>query len=501
MLNVVLNPGLGILNDAVSPVFAVATGGGFGTISLGGWNIFTNPFFYSPQVCININATLKKNYPPVGIAWELLNSNGWQPINVPDTNSNKFLIDGPGAITLQLSNCTENSVNNQKGYWIRARITSGNYGLPITYVAVDPADPSKGYQVQPGSGNLNPPILSDVSLAYAATRTLPGLVSQNGFLYVDQTSRNSASFSPFVSVTDLVPIRHSDPEPTFYLGFDATFPQQPVKLWVDVAPRSFAGSVVKEVSVAPSLQGDLPPLRWEYFNGTAWSLLPVLDRTNDLTESGVLEFLTPTDLQPLARFDSNPRYWIRARSSRNDPFNTQQLGGVSLNTTSAIQAVTIDNEILGSSNGQSGQTLRFSSAPILAGQKVLVREPELPSGIEAAELESEEGRDAIQQVFNSLTQQNEVWVRWHEVENFLASEPFDRHYTLDHSSGVVTFGDGERGMIPPTGTHNITSSYQTGGGSSGNVAAGTIAQVKSKVPGVGSVANPVAADGGANACS
>lgn len=495
------NSGLRFNNNAVTQEFAstaIGNIGTIGTISLGGWNLYTNPFINSPQLSININITLNANFPPVGIAWEYLDANGWQPINVPDSNANKFLIDGPGSIALHLSDCAQNTVNNQKGFWVRARITSGNYGVPITYVAVDPGDPSKGYQVQSGSGNVHPPVLSNFSLEYTAMRTPPGLATQNGFLYTDQTGANAGGFAPFVPVTDLVPIRHSDPEPTFYLGFDAAFPEQPVKLWVAAAPRSFTGSVRKEISVAPSLQATLPSLRWEYFNGTAWSLLPVLDETNSLTESGAVEFLTPTDLQPLARFDANQRYWVRARSSRNDPFNTQQLDGVYLNTTTAIQAVTVGSEILGSSNGQSSQTFVFSRVPILPGQQVLVREPEAPSGIEATELDAEEGNDAVQQRLNSVTQENEIWVRWHEVENFLASEPYDRHYTLDHSSGVLTFGDGQRGMIPPIDTNNITASYQTGGGAAGNVAGGAIVQIQSKVPGAGGVSNPVAADGGAD---
>ena len=492
-----VNTGVMFQDNAVQQTLASKFTGNFVSVAIGDFSLLSNPFFYSPQLCINVNVTINKNLPPVEIAWEFLDANVWQPIAVPDTDINKFLIDGPGSINLPLGQCALNTVNNQKNYWVRARITSGDYGVPISYVAVDPADPSKGYRVQSGSGNVHPPILTDFSMQYSATRMPPGLVTQNGFLCTDQTAATSGGFAPFVSVTDLTPTSYADPEPAFYLGFDAAFLQQPVKLYMDAAPRSFSGSVLKETSIAPSLLAELPPLRWEYFNGTAWSLLSVLDDTNNLTESGAVEFLTPADLQPLARFDANRRYWIRARSSRNDPFDTQELNGIYLNTTAAIQAVTVGSEILGSSNGQSGQTFRVLRSPVLLGQQVLVHEAEQPSGVEASELLAEEGNDAIQQRVNTVTQQSETWVRWHEVESFLASEPYDRHYTLDHSSGIVTFGDGQRGMIPPIGTHNLAASYQTGGGTAGNVASGTIAQIRSKVPGAGSVTNPVVADGGA----
>ena len=453
--------------------------------------------FITPQLCLNLNVVVKENLPPVTIAWEFLDSNGWHKVTFND-QSDSFMTDGHGSVSLPGSQCELATVNNQKNYWVRARIVDGNYGNPVTYVPVDPQDTSKGYQIQAGTGNVRAPILSNFSLDYATTPTAPALISQNGFLFVDETAANTQGFSPFVSTTELKPISHADPEPAFYLGFDAAFPQQPVKLYVDAAPRSFSGSVLRETSLAPSLLADLPTLRWEYFNGTAWSLLSVLDETNNLTEPGALEFLTPTDFQPLARFDASPRYWIRARSSRNDPFDTQELDGVYLNTTTAIQAITIQNELLGSSNGESAQTFRFSRSPVLSGQQLQVREPEQPSGVELAELLAEEGGDAVEQRLNTITQQREFWVRWHEVENFLASAPYSRHYTLDHATGTVTFGDGQNGLVPPLATQNIAASYQAGGGAAGNVAAGAIAQIKSKVAGAGAVVNPVGSDGGAD---
>src|SRR5205823_8292047 len=82
---------------------------------------------------------------------------------------------------------------------------------------------------------------------------------------------------------------------------------------------------------------------------------------------------------------------------------------------------------------------------------------------------------------------------------FLRSDLRSRHYLLDHTTGVLTFGEGTHGMIPPPGTSNIVASYQSGGGAAGNVAVGAVAKIQSPLPGVASVVNPVAADGGAEA--
>lgn len=61
-----------------------------------------------------------------------------------------------------------------------------------------------------------------------------------------------------------------------------------------------------------------------------------------------------------------------------------------------------------------------------------------------------------------------------EVDNFLDTTSTDRHYTItvdQNDRATVRFGDGAVGVIP-TGT--ITANYKTGGGSSGQVEAGTV---------------------------
>jgi Baseplate J-like protein len=457
-------------------------------------------FPFGRQVQLNFAVAVQANLPFVDIAWEYLGASGWAAIPAASVvdNTNNFLTPGANTIELALgaSPVVLGEVNSQKGYWIRARIAAGGYGTQLEYIAVDPLTPSLGYAIRPGSGNLHPPVLTSLNIDYAASSTVsrpPRVVAQNGFLYVDRTAA-AGTFAPFVPVTALDPFVQADPDPAFYVGFDAAFPEQPTTLYVEAAPRTFSGSIVHETSLAPSLLDALPALRWEYFDGVAWSSLPLVDGTNDLTESGVLTFETPLDIALLAKFDTVPRYWIRARSLTNDPLGTQRLDGVFLNTTMAVQAVTVGGEVIGSSNGRANQTFLFARPPVLAGQQVTVREPEPPSGEEAAELIAEEGADAIQQIVNPTTGQTETWVRWHEVGNFLASAPYSRHYTLDHTTGTLVFG----ALTPPIGSLNIAASYRSGGGAAGNLPIGAVAQVTSTLPAVAAIANPTAADGGAD---
>lgn len=241
--------------------------------------------------------------------------------------------------------------------------------------------------------------------------------------------------------------------------------------------------------------GDVAPRRrelgLEYWNGNAWARLVATDGTNLLERPGVIEFLGPADFAPSTRFGVNA-YWMRTLLEPGDE-PPVQLRALLLNTTFASNTVTLRNEVLGSSDASANETFRTTRRPVLAGPRLEVREAGPPSAAELAELTAP-GVSAITAAAGSTS---EVWVRWIQVADFHGSGPRDRHYVLDHISGEVRFGDGVQGRIPPRGIGNIRMArYQTGGGSSGNRAAGTIVQLHDTVPYVDRVTNVEPAEGG-----
>lgn len=67
---------------------------------------------------------------------------------------------------------------------------------------------------------------------------------------------------------------------------------------------------------------------------------------------------------------------------------------------------------------------------------------------------------------------------WEEVDSFLNSGPTDRHFTVEvdqNDRATIRFGDGGNGLIP---SGSITVDYKIGGGSAGNVDAGSISIVE-----------------------
>ncbi len=91
-----------------------------------------------------------------------------------------------------------------------------------------------------------------------------------------------------------------------------------------------------------------------------------------------------------------PRFWIRATSAANDPEETQNIQGVFFNSVVAAQALSIENEIVGSSSGLPGQSFsKFKNNPLQPGEQVIVIEPEAPSGEELAAVQASGGADAV----------------------------------------------------------------------------------------------------------
>lgn len=81
---------------------------------------------------------------------------------------------------------------------------------------------------------------------------------------------------------------------------------------------------------------------------------------------------------------------------------------------------------------------------------------------------------------------------WTRVDTFLNSSSMDAHYTLDidgSDRGIITFGNGKSGKIPPINSE-ITASYKIGGGTSGNVSPYTITELSQTLAGIVRTFNP-----------
>ncbi len=392
------------------------------------------------------------------------------------------------------------TINGVENFWVRVRITIGNYGKEGSYVEVtkDANNPS-GFQFT--SPTFRPPLITTLKVDYnlvTSDRSPDYIVTYNDFTY--RKIAANTGFKPFSPIADFLP--------TLHLGFGlpanrAEFPNRALSLYFKLVEPIYQPNGANGGGATTSPP---PQLVWQYWSSRTnnWQPLQPQDDTQGLTRPGLVEFLAPPDFAATPDFNlSQPYYWLRIRwqLAPSQPIpESPRCDRVLLNTVLATQTITLRDEILGSSNGNADQRFYPTKTPVLAAPQLAVREGEAPSAADRQVLAQEEGDDAIAITHDATGQPPEIWVRWHEVPDFYGSGPRDRHYVLDHLTGEIRFGDGINGKIPPIGIGNIRlTAYRTGGGSRGNCPAGHIVQLKTTIPYIDSVTNPEAATGGAEA--
>jgi hypothetical protein len=315
----------------------------------------------------------------------------------------------------------------------------------------------------------------------------------------------------------------------------------------DEKPDAHADIVCQPINVAGELQP--PPIDWlAYFDANQNAAVQVPgridDATNKLTQSGTIRFTIPPSVGPIpASMFANLRDAVTpapvdactgfaqnirdSLSSSGTTIDTSTLQNLITNALTAAQAatttakpavgypldpslydptkllcwlrvgpldttatspnlryigynvvpvtngVTVNNELLGYSGGRPGQTFELAHGNILAGT--------LRVGI----LESADP--------------NATLTTWTQIPTLDTAGPNDRVFELDAEAGVLTFGDGQNGMIPPlvvTAGTVIAIAYRWGGGLAGDQDVGTITTSAAQFNGLAAVVNFVSADGG-----
>jgi uncharacterized phage protein gp47/JayE len=442
------------------------------------------------------------------IQFEYWNGRRWAeigrttPEGPPGEQANDFR-DGTHAFTksgtisfVRPKDFTVVTVNGEEGNWIRARIGRGDYGRAGRYEIIE------GNYIWREDNPLHPPAVVELVFRYSQVPfPVQRALSYNDFNFVDVTyfirteNRTFQAFEPF-----------KEENPALYLGFDRAFPNSTNKIWFrieeedepehdTVVDEPFPEESSERARRARDRKQDQRVV-FEYWQGEQWKDLLPRDGTINLTRSGTLEFKGPFDMRAKREFGEE-LFWVRARLEMGSYARTPKIEDILPNTVAGVNAVTVEKEVLGHSDGTPDQRFSFTRFPVLPGETILVRENEVPGKRESKKIEDEEGEDAIRVVRDEGGNPREVWVRWHRVESFYASSSTDRHYMIDPVAGKVIFGDGRRGMIPPPGANSvIAEQYQTGGGVVGNVGAGSVIVLRHAIPYLERATNYYKATGG-----
>jgi hypothetical protein len=452
--------------------------------------IFNDTFYFAckeafskkgAEITLGITLSDAKEVPDtekITLAWECWNGSKWIEFGRigKDSSVNSSISDTTyalttsGTIIFECPKIVPISINGDENYWIRIRIIGGNYGEEgtVSYnpkpvllndqeVSITQAEYVKPSFIPPSIKEIN------ISYTYSSPKVFPQkVITENNFEFAEKTSDcllEEKTFKLFSAPTDT--------KPALYLGFDRDISNLPISLFFPLTGDQI---------------GVNPIVPWEYWNGRKWLTLSANDAVRDFTRREIQQLAIPSDIEKSPLFGTE-HYWIRARLESAKLESELKVGepkeegrylvypridAIYPNAVWAANSNTLQNEILGSSNGEPSQIFQLSRTPVLPGQVVKIQEIIGKSGP----------------------------IVWEEVQTFSLSGSDSRHYMLDSLSGILTFGDGKNGMIPPAGKENILCDYKFGGGAVGNVKAGAITKMWNGYTGIDAVSNPVAADGG-----
>jgi predicted phage baseplate assembly protein len=176
--------------------------------------------------------------------------------------------------------------------------------------------------------------------------------------------------------------------------------------------------------------------RWTY--GDSDLVVQVLrDDTVFFTRSGrVILKIDASDQPGPPGFQDEGLWWLRCEITEGSFEIPPRIERILLNTVAAVQGETRTEQAqpLWISSGLPGQTFETGYRPVIADSA-------------------------------SLSVKGQPWEQRDDLD---ASGPGDRHYQIDWTKGLISFGDGINGMIPPKG-EPISIVYRYGGGQRGNV--------------------------------
>lgn len=475
------------------------------------------------------------------LQWEYWNGSGWTFIPGIDDDTDQLMQSGAVTFTVP-SDLTTTTVAGKQDAWVRARLVSGNYGLESYQVTATVSGTTTTYTAVPDDSSVNPPVVNSIDISYRVCEAqAPAyVVSYDNGSYQDQSDANragaSAVVSAFVPLADALDAAaaaassaasaadgaccsacskdasgsngtsastgtsasagaNPPASPTsgaahasatsaapaaLYIGFDQPIDPGPISLLWEVDEEDFSPVLPLEVAaVGPSLQ-----------------MIPLTsgDHTRALGETQVLDVDLSVPLTQINLFGQS-LYWLRLQPARTGAWSPR-LRAVYLNGVWTTAQETQQMETLGSSIGAPSAQFSLLRPPVLDGTLELRVDEALSDADLAALTQSNPNSVAINP--GNLTGD---WVLWRQVADLGASQPIDRVYTLDAVAGVITFGDGVHGMVPPVGKSNVIAfEYKRGGGAAANGFRpwGSLSLV-SPVQGVSTVLAPEAAAGGSDA--
>lgn len=385
------------------------------------------------------------------VVWEYYNGKGWA--RLPVTGSvNPFSCKDTGSLETVFTvpeDLTPVEVNAESGYYIRARVLHVENELSLNPRWIVPFVRGVGCKWHYRKGRL--------AQAYRSH-------NNGATLLVEDTGEDEALHFPAIVTMPYEPR-------AMYFCFDQSPHAMPLSIYLEMAGRAPLDD----------------KLSFEVWTGKRFEPVHSLDLTRNLLCSGLMLLYLPEAL-PVASFFGEEGCWIRMiRSSyMENSGGYPRVSTVYLNAVNAIQRKRAASHVFDTDVYEADKRLQLLEMPVLDCE-VWVDEINGLAVAEAEELAKQlPQRVRLEYEDNVLSH---CWVHWERIGHLQLAGGDERVYHLDPYEGIITFGDGIRGKVPPVGQRNISVSYASGGGELGNRPVGTITEILGSLPRVSSVEN------------
>lgn len=408
------------------------------------WRMKESDFEKEPEYEISIGEVL----------WEYYTVNGWSRLFRDGSYKDLFSFQGrysPRFMDMEFrvpEDIARTVINSVSTYYIRARILSMNNEYKSNGYYITPIVSETTFDFAYEEPDIAPQYLIDRHSLEAGLRNGRGTFQGNGLGEKDTVGEDRLYF-----------VKRMDVEHrALYLGFG----------------RAPVGGPIKILFQLKKTAGEIPyPLKWEYYSEHGFKELNVTDETENFRKTGIVTLTGRNDFRRQKYFGKE-LYWIRImdihdyyeEAGREYP----HIIGIFINAARARACRSHESQRFRISRYEINHILTLAKGEILS-----------------MELWIDES--------NSI--EEEKWVLWKEVPDFLDSAAGDRHYTVDAYLGIVTFGDGIHGKVPTSSErNNVRVEYRTGGGAYTNVGKHRINKLERSMGFINRVTNPLDFMGG-----
>lgn len=394
------------------------------------------------------------------VVWEYYNGSGWATLPASG-NLNPFSGKSEGDLLLSFTvpgDIAPALVNAEQGYYIRARVVHVE-----NYLSIIP--------------QWILPFIKSAECGYQYTKSVPAdyICAYNNGEKAEIAGAAAVSNLNFTVFSSLTPHPRA-----MYLCFDASPHAMPLSMLFEICGDSLLDSKIL----------------YEAWVKDRFERVRASDNTENLRYTGAVFLYIPRQLSE-AEFFGRKGYWLRMSLSSHltDEGRAPRVAGIRFNIVNAIQRQKAAEQVFNTGPYEAGKSIELLEKPVLDCE-VWVDEK---NGVSAQELtQLEMNCHNLVQVEREGNECLRCWVKWQRVpaiEQCLADQ---RVYELDSFTGVISFGKGDYGKVPPRGDLNIRVNYTYGGGATGNLEAGKVNAMVGSIARVNSALNITPMSGGAD---